>query len=88
MVSRDNGLVAPDVPVSMRPAPSHGIAQPNPVARCGLRLTCDDLSDGAAKRLHVLGGRCEKDCAVRVWADMWPEHVTPRLNLGDAGFLW
>lgn len=88
MVYRDKGLCATDVPMIMRPAPYHGIEQPNHIARCRLCMTFDDLSDIAEKRLHVLGGRCDHDFAVLVFADVLPEKVTPRLNMGNAGFLW
>ncbi len=88
MVYRDKGLFAPDVPMIIRPTPSHGIEQPNHIARCRLCMPFDDLSDGAEKRFHVLGGRCDNDFAVLVFADVLPEKVKPRLNMGDAGFLW
>ena len=47
MVYRDKGLFATDVPMIIRPAPYHGIEQPNHIARCRLCMTFDDLSDVA-----------------------------------------
>jgi hypothetical protein len=77
VVYRDKGLFATHVPVIIRPTPYQGIEQPNHIARGRLRMTFDDLADGAKKRFHVLGGRGDNDFTVLVFADMLPEKVKP-----------
>ena len=88
MVYLDEGLLAGDVPVIIRPSLNNRVELPYQISSRSLGIPGDYSSDFCSHGLHILLRWCDDNLAILIAAYMLSKEVTAILNLRDPGFFW